>query len=93
MESISANSATASSNALNISTNSEKIDYLYCINNIDTITGEYCSEWASATLKKLPLWGEKVSEDEINFEWPTPEIFAQMQPDVTIQSMEFKTHR
>ena len=47
---------------------------------------------AGKTLRKLPLWGERVSEDEINFEWPTPEIFAQMQPDVTIQSIEFKTY-
>ena len=39
----------------------------------------------------MPLWGENVSEEKINFEWPTPEIFAQMQPDVTIQSIEFKT--
>ena len=23
------------------------------------------------TLRKLPMWGEQVTPDEINFEWPT----------------------
>ena len=54
-------------------------------------TGEYCGELPGATLKKLPLWGEKVSDNEIDFEWPTPETFAQMSPDVSLQSIEFKT--
>jgi len=45
-------------------------------------TGKYCGEWEGATLKKLPLWGEQVLDDEINFEWPTQNIFAEMQPDV-----------
>ena len=45
-----------------------------------------------ATLKKLPLWGEKVSDDLIDFEWPSPNIFAAMDPDVSIQSIEFKTN-
>ena len=46
---------------------------------------------ASQTLRKLPLWGEKVTDDEIDFEWPTQEIFAEMKYDVTINSIEFKT--
>ena len=41
-------------------------------------------------LKKLPMWGLKVNLNEIDFEWPTQEIFDQMQPDVTIKSLEFK---
>ena len=41
----------------------------------DNLTGIQNS---SAVLKKLPLWGEKVSDDEIDFEWPTPEVFALM---------------
>ena len=45
------------------------------------------------TLKKLPLWGEKVSDSEIDFEWPTQETFDQMRPDVSIDSIEFKTMR
>ena len=44
-----------------------------------------------ATLRKLPLWGEKVSDDVIDFEWPSADIFASMDPDVSIQSIEFKT--
>jgi len=43
------------------------------------------------TLRKLPLWGEKVSDEEIDFEWPTLETFDQMEPDVSINSIEFKT--
>ena len=79
--SISANSAAISANMASISTNSENIDTIYdnacfCINGINSLTGEPCSKWAGATLKKLPLWGEQVSDDEINFEWPTPENFA-----------------
>ena len=52
-------------------------------------SGKYCGEWVGATLKKLPLWGEQVLDDEINFEWPTPSIFADMQPDVSLESLEF----
>merc|ERR1712110_1037504 len=62
-----------------------------CTDDFFSQTGEYCGEIASATLKRLPLWGEKVSDDEIDFEWPTPETFAEMKPDVSIKSMEFKT--
>ena len=40
----------------------------------------------------MPLWGEKVSSDDIDFEWPTPEIFASMDPNVSIKSIEFKTN-
>ena len=95
IQGISANSAAISANTANISTNSENIDYFYnetdiCINGINSQTKETCNKWVGG-LKKLPLWGEKVSDDEIDFEWPTPEIWAQMQPDVSLQSMEFKT--
>ena len=45
----------------------------------------------SVALKKLPLWGEQVSDDEIDFEWPTQEAFDQMNPDVFIESIEFKS--
>ena len=90
-----------------IYTNSDSNDYIYneqkinadllnnaknCINDFDSLTGEYCGEWEGATLKKMPLWGEQLSNDEINFEWPTPEIFAQMQPYVFLKSIEFKRY-
>ena len=52
-------------------------------------TGEYCGDMVGATIKKLPLFGEQVEDDEINFEWPTKEDFDKMRPDVTLQSMEF----
>jgi len=29
-----------------------------CIDGYYLETGEYCGEWAGATLRKLPLWGE-----------------------------------
>ena len=78
-----------------ISTNSQTIDSIQnptCINNFETVTGNYCGEWAGATLKKLPVWGEQASNSEINFEWPTPEIFSQMLPDVSLQSLEFQKY-
>ena len=40
-----------------------------------------------ATLKRLPLWGG----DEWDFEWPTPEVFAQMRPDARVSSIIFKS--
>ena len=51
----------------------------------------------SVTLRKLPLWGE--TEETIDFtdetigyfEWPKPENFAQMQPEVYLESIEFET--
>ena len=104
MTSISTNSAAISTsitnisaNSADISTNSKNFDYIYnnagtCINDFDSLTGEYCGEWAGATLKKVPLWGEKVSDDDVNFEWPTPEIFARMTPNVSLQSIEFKKY-
>ena len=33
-----------------------------------------------------------MSDEEINFEWPTPEIFAQMNPNASFESIEFKTN-
>ena len=56
------------------------------------LSGEYCGEWKGATLKKLPIWGEKVSDDKVNFEWPTQEAFDKMSPVVSLQSIEFKTY-
>ena len=35
-------------------------------------------------------WGEKVSPSRINFEWPTQEVFEQMDPTVTLKSITFK---
>ena len=32
---------------------------------------ENCPEWAYSTIETLPLWGERVDDDEINFWWPT----------------------
>jgi len=92
--SISTNTASKSTNSNSISThnaNGEKTEGI-CINDFNTVTGEYCGVWLGATLKKLPLWGEDVTEDAIDFEWPTPEIFAEMRPDASIQSIEFTTH-
>lgn len=40
----------------------------------------------------MPLWGEKVSDDEINFEGPTPELFAQFLPHVTLKEISFKRY-
>ena len=32
----------------------------------------------SYTLKKLPAWGFEILEKEVDFEWPTREMLAQM---------------
>ena len=36
------------------------------------------------------MWGAYVSEDKINFEWPTQEIFDKMGADVTLKSITYK---
>ena len=41
------------------------------------------------TLKKLPMWGEQVQADQIDFMWPTQEMLGQMQHDVALESLEF----
>ena len=40
-------------------------------------------------LKKLPMWGEQVAADAINFEWPTQEIFDEWPLDVSLKSITF----
>ena len=40
-----------------------------------TPTGLIGGSESRFTLKKLPMWGEQVAADAINFEWPTQEIF------------------
>ena len=40
----------------------------------------------------MPLWGERSLEEEINFAWPTPEIYATMQSNVRLSSIEFETY-
>ena len=42
-------------------------------------------------LRKLPLWGEQVKLDQINFEWPTQEILDQLPTTCQLTSMTFKT--
>ena len=95
MENISANSAAISANMSVIRANSVDIVKInneanVCVNGVNQKTNEPCDKWFGG-LKKLPLWGEKVADHEIDFEWPTPEIFARMQHDVFIDSIEFKT--
>jgi len=62
-----------------------------CLNDYCTQTGEYCGEWVGATVQRLPLWGARVPERSINFEWPTQQEFDQMSPDAKIQSLELKS--
>ena len=63
-----------------------------CVNGYFSQTGESCSEWAGATLEKLPLWGLKEPGDSENsFEWPTQADWATMSPDVQLLSLELGT--
>jgi len=48
---------------------------------------------AKYSLKKLPLWGMQAPAHELSFEWPTQDMFGQMQPDVKIKSLTFKSYR
>ena len=84
--------------ATDIDTNSKSINNIesdanICIDDFELFSGKYCGNLPGAMLKKLPLWGEKVSDSEIDFEWPNQETFEQMRPDVSIDSIEFKTMR
>jgi len=69
------NLANINTNSINTSINKATIEDNACINDFHIKSGEYCSEWVGATLKRLPLWGDN---DEINFEWPTADDFALM---------------
>ena len=42
-------------------------------------------------LKKLPIWGLQ-NYDKINFEWPTQDLLNQMDGDVRLKSLNFKTN-
>ena len=44
------------------------------------------------TLRKLPMWGQQVHADQINFDWPTEEMTKDMSQDVFLKSIEFKTY-
>ena len=60
---IAKNTADITANNTEISTNSEDIASIKtitgeCIDDHNSLSGEYCGEWAYATLKKVPLWGE-----------------------------------
>ena len=39
------------------------------------------------------MWGEKVTEDEIDFEWPTQSMLDDMEPDVTLRSLELRANK
>ena len=43
------------------------------------------------SLKRLPIWGWK-APGKINFSWPTQGMLDQMPKDVTLKSLEFKSH-
>ena len=45
--------------------------------------------WTGATLRYLPLWGDK--DAEVNFEWPTRESWAKMDPNISLTSLEFRS--
>ena len=37
------------------------------------------------SLRKLSVWGNKVAANELDFEWPYKELFAQMSHDIRLQ--------
>lgn len=46
---------------------------------------------ARFSLKKLPMWGKLVRDEQIDFEWPTEQVLDMWDADVTLKSIEFKT--
>lgn len=42
------------------------------------------------TLRKLHMWGEKVSADKINFEWPTKADLECLPPNAQITELKLK---
>lgn len=46
--------------------NKELIDEMTCIFDYRIKSGEYCGEWAGATLKRLPLWGDNIVDEGDN---------------------------
>ena len=43
--------------------------------------------WIGSTLKMLPVWGNE--DYETNFQWPSEEAWALMDPNTSVTSMEF----
>ena len=44
------------------------------------------------TLRKLPLWGKQIDENQIDFEWPTQDMLAEgdINGMTRLESLEFK---
>ena len=42
-------------------------------------------------LRKLPMWGEQVTDENINFEWPTQEMLDRMPAGVSLKSILLAT--
>ena len=42
-------------------------------------------------LRKLPMWGEFVAPNEINFEWPKAKDLDMMSPDICLHAIQFKS--
>lgn len=42
--------------------------------------------------RRIPAWGYATDDDPTWFEWPTEEDLYRMQPDVHLQSIEFKDY-
>ena len=40
------------------------------------------------SMRRLPCWGQQL--EPINFEWPTEEVWNNMESDVNLISLEFK---
>ena len=61
----------------------QRLEYLEA--RVDTL--ETYEEWQGATLRKLPVWGDE--DAEVNFEWPTEQLWAHMDPNLSLVSIEF----
>ena len=44
------------------------------------------------TLRKLPMWGEQVAEDVIDFEWPTVDMISDLPEDIKLKKLQFGSY-
>ena len=59
------------------------------LKNLKKHLGQGNSTRNKFTLRKLPLWGKQIDENQIDFEWPTQDMIADIDSDTRLESLEF----
>ena len=45
---------------------------------------------SNRVIRRMPMWGQKVEENAINFSWPTQEIIDELPPDVSLMTLDLQ---